>query len=180
MEKQYYSQKDYDRVVAAAKEKYGYDNMSDSQKEGFDQLIDKNYGLKDEDTDSSDGIRSDSDKPEKRYLSQKDYDRVVADVKEKQDYEHMSDAQKERIDKAIDDHVGLKDEKTEKTDSVDNRSDIDKYKDNMKQQWGYEKMSDEQKENFDHNLDKYIEQQTAGDSGDEDHDKPEKVLRRRM
>ena len=158
MEKQYFSQNDYDRVIAAAKEKYGYDDMSDSQKEDFEKILDENFGVKDEESDSSDGERSDSGEPEKKYLNQNDYDKVVADVRERHNYDSMSDSQKEDFDKLLDERVGLKED--EDADSSDGmQSDSEKMRDFYRKQYGYENMSDDQREDFDKKYDNWLEQQ---------------------
>ena len=158
MEKQYFSQNDYDRVIAAAKEKYDYDNMSDSQKEDFDKILDENYGVKDEGSDSSDGIRSDSGQTEKKYLNQNDYDKVVASARERNNYDSMSDSQKEDFDKLLDERVGVKED--EDADSSDGmHSDSEKMRDFYRKQYGYENMSDDQREDFDKKYDNWLEQQ---------------------
>lgn len=124
---------------------------------------------------------------EKIYLNSEEYDATVDAYKSKHGYDGMSDEEKEAFDERLDKVVGKKEdgsdpsEDTESTDesdnteSVDNRSDADKLKDDLKNQYGYDDMSDEQKQAFDEKLDEVIGQETAENEGP---DQPEKVLRR--
>ncbi len=125
MEKIYLDAKEYDAVIDAYKNQHGYDDMSDEEKEAFDDRLDKVVAKRDEETDSSEDAES-------------------ADT--------SSDA-----------------------DSIDNRSDSDKLRDDLKRQYGYEDMSDDQKRAFDERLDEVVGPET---NEDEDPDQPEKVLRR--
>ena len=125
MEKIYLNSEEYDAAVDAYRNKHGYDDMSDEEKEAFDERLDKVVGKKDDGSDPSDDDES-------------------------------TDASDNR-------------------ESVDNRSDADKLRDDLKNQYGYDDMSDEQKQAFDEKLDEVIGQET---SEDEDPDQPEKVLRR--
>lgn len=125
MEKIYLNSEEYDAAVDAYRNKHGYDDMSDEEKEAFDERLDKVVGKKDDGSDPSDDVES-------------------------------TDASDNR-------------------ESVDNRSDADKLRDDLKNQYGYDDMSDEQKQAFDEKLDEVIGQET---SEDEDPDQPEKVLRR--
>src|SRR5699024_6464115 len=95
--------------------------------------------------------------------------------------------EKEAFDERLDKVVAKKEdgtdplEDTESTDtsidteSGDNRSDSDRLRDELKSQYGYDNMSDEQKRAFDEKLDEVVGQET---SEDEEPDQPEKVLRR--
>ena len=85
-----------------------------------------------------------------------------------------------RLDKV----VAKRDEETDSSEDaesadassdIDNRSDSDKLRDDLKRQYGYEDMSDDQKRAFDERLDEVVGQET---NEDEDPDQPEKVLRR--
>ena len=104
MEKIYLSSKEYDTVVDAYRSQHGYDDMSNEEKEVFDERLDKVVGKKDDGSDHSDDVES-------------------------------TDA-------------------SDNGESVDNRSDADKLRDDLKSQYGYETAEDE------------------------DPDQPEKVLRR--
>lgn len=125
MVKIYLNSEEFDVAVDAYRSKHGYDDMSDEEKEAFDERLDKVVGKKDDGSDSSDDVES-------------------------------TDA-------------------SDNSESVDNRSDSDKLRDDLKSQYGYDDMSDEQKQAFDEKLDEVIGQETAED---EDPDQPEKVLRR--
>ena len=125
MEKIYLNSKEYDTVVDAYRSQHGYDDMSNEEKEAFDERLDKVVGKIDDGSDPSD------------------------DVESTEAYDNR--------------------------ESVDNRSDADKLRDDLKNQYGYDDMSDEQKLAFDEKLDKVIGQETAED---EDPDQPEKVLKR--
>ena len=125
MEKIYLNSKEYDTVVDAYRSQHGYDDMSNEEKEAFDERLDKVVGKIDDGSDPSDDVEST--------------------------------------------------EASDNRESVDNRSDADKLRDDLKNQYGYDDMSDEQKLAFDEKLDKVIGQATAED---EDPDQPEKVLKR--
>lgn len=125
MEKIYLNSEEYNVVVDAYRSKHGYDDISDEEKEAFDERLDKVVGKKDDGSDPSDDVES-------------------------------TDASDNRK-------------------SADNRSDADKLRDDLKSQYGYDDMSDEQKQAFDEKLDEVIGQET---SEDEDPDQPERVLRR--
>ena len=53
MEKIYLDAKEYDAVIDAYKNQHGYDDMSDEEKEAFDDRLDKVVAKRDEETDSS-------------------------------------------------------------------------------------------------------------------------------
>ena len=125
MEKIYLNSEEYNVVVDSYRSKHGYDDISDEEKEAFDERLDKVVGKKDDGSDPSDDVES-------------------------------TDASDNRK-------------------SADNRSDADKLRDDLKSQYGYDDMSDEQKQAFDEKLDEVIGQET---SEDEDPDQPERVLRR--
>lgn len=124
---------------------------------------------------------------EKIYLNSEEYDTVVDAYRSQHGYDDMSDEEKETFDERLDKVVAKKDdetdpcEDTESTDassdtkSVDNRSDLDKLRDELKSQYGYNDMSDEQKRAFDEKLDEVVGQET---SEDEEPNQPEKVPRR--
>lgn len=124
---------------------------------------------------------------EKIYLNSEEYDAAVDAYRSQHGYDDMSDEEKEAFDERLDKVVAKNDdgadpsEDTESTDdssdieSADNRSDSDKFRDELKSQYGYDDMSDEQKRAFDEKLDEVVGQET---SEDEDPDQPEKVLRR--
>lgn len=124
---------------------------------------------------------------EKIYLNSEEYDAAVDAYRSQHGYDDMSDEEKEAFDERLDKVVAKKDdeadpsENTESTEassdneSIDNRSDSDKLRDEFKSQYGYDDMSDEQKRTFDEKLDEVVGQEI---SEDEDPDQSEKVLRR--
>lgn len=124
---------------------------------------------------------------EKIYLNSEEYDVAVDAYRSQYGYDDMSDEEKEAFDERLDKVVAKKEdgpdpsEDTESTDassdtkSVDNRSDSEELRDDLKSQYGYDDMSDEQKQAFDEKLDEVVGQET---SEDEDPNQPEKVLRR--
>ena len=93
---------------------------------------------------------------EKIYLNSEEYDAAVNAYRNRHGYDDMSDEEKEAFDERLDKVVAKKEdgidpsEDTESTDSssdtksVDNRSDSDKLRDELKSQYGYDDMSDEQ------------------------------------
>ena len=123
----------------------------------------------------------------KIYLSSEEYDTAVDAYRSQHGYDGMSDEEKEAFDERLDKVVGKKEDDSDSSDdvestdasdnseSVDNRSDADKLRDDLKSQYGYDDMSDEQKRAFDEKLDEVIGQET---DEHEDPDQPEKVLRR--
>lgn len=126
-------------------------------------------------------------KLEKIFLNSEEYDAAVDAYRSQHGYNDMSDEEKEAFDERLDKVVAKKEdgtdplEDTESTDtsidteSGDNRSDSDRLRDELKSQYGYDNMSDEQKRAFDEKLDEVVGQET---SEDEEPDQPEKVLRR--
>ena len=115
---------------------------------------------------------------EKDYLDSEMYDKAVKAYRSKYGYDTMSDEKKELFDMRLDKIIERKDDggdSSKDTESVDNRSDSDKYRDEIKYKYGYDDLSDDQKQIFDERLDKLIDQET---SEDEDPEQSEKVLRR--
>lgn len=125
MKKIYLNSEEYDAAVDAYRSKHGYDDMSEEEKDAFDERLDKVLGKNDDGVDSSEDADS-------------------------------TDASSDN-------------------ESIDNRSESDKFRDELRSQYGYDDMSDEQKQAFDEKLDEVVGQET---SEDEDPDQPEKVLRR--
>ncbi len=117
---------------------------------------------------------------EKEQISQKDYDEIVRQIKEKEDYDDLSDKEKERMDKVIDEVMAEKyeikesdesddsdhSERAETSKRVDNsggekiqvtREAVERVKENKRISCGYYEMNDDQKKEFDNYLDKKIE-----------------------
>lgn len=121
---------------------------------------------------------------EKMKLSRDEYDAVVEKYREQNGYDDMSDDEKTAFDEKLDKVVECSDdedetEASETTDSPsEETSDSDKLRQELKDRYGYDEMSDEQKQAFDEKLDEVV---GAEDSGEDDPGENEigaKVLRR--
>lgn len=121
---------------------------------------------------------------EKMKLSRDEYDAVVEKYREQNGYDDMSDDEKAAFDEKLDKVVECSDDEneTEASDTTDSlseaTSDSDKLRQELKDRYGYDDMSDEQKQAFDEKLDEVV---GAEDSGEDDPGENEigaKVLRR--
>lgn len=121
---------------------------------------------------------------EKMKLSHDEYDAVVEKYREQNGYDDMSDDEKAAFDEKLDKVVECSDDEneTEASDTTDSpseaTSDSDKLRQELKDRYGYDDMSDEQKQVFDEKLDEVV---GAEDSGEDDPGENEigaKVLRR--
>ena len=121
---------------------------------------------------------------EKIKLSRDEYDAVVEKYREQNGYDDMSDDEKAAFDEKLDKVVECSDDEneTEASDTTDSSSeatsDSDKLRQELKDRYGYDDMSDEQKQVFDEKLDEVV---GAEDSGEDDPGENEigaKVLRR--
>lgn len=121
---------------------------------------------------------------EKMKLSRDEYDAVVEKYREQNGYDDMSDDEKAAFDEKLDKVVECSDDEneTEASDTTDSSSeatsDSDKLRQELKDRYGYDDMSDEQKQVFDEKLDEVV---GAEDSGEDDPGENEigaKVLRR--
>lgn len=121
---------------------------------------------------------------EKMKLSRDEYDAVVEKYREQNGYDDMSDDEKAAFDEKLDKVVECSDDEneTEASDATDSpseaTSDSDKLRQELKDRYGYDDMSDEQKQAFDEKLDEVV---GAEDSGEDDPGENEigaKVLRR--
>lgn len=121
---------------------------------------------------------------EKMKLSRDEYDAVVEKYREQNGYDDMSDDEKAAFDEKLDKVVECSDDEneTEASDTTDSpseaTSDSDKLCQELKDRYGYDDMSDEQKQAFDEKLDEVV---GAEDSGEDDPGENEigaKVLRR--
>lgn len=121
---------------------------------------------------------------EKMKLSREEYDAVVEKYREQNGYDEMSDDEKVIFDEKLDKVVECSEdedetESSEVTDSPSEAvSDQDKLREELKEQYGYDDMSDEQKQAFDEKLDEVV---GAEDGSEEDPGENEigaKVLRR--
>lgn len=121
---------------------------------------------------------------EKMKLSRDEYDAVIEKYREQNGYDDMSDDEKAAFDEKLDKVIECSDdedetETSETTDSPsEETSDRDKLRQELKDRYGYDDMSDEQKQAFDEKLDEVV---GAEDSGEDDPGENEigaKVLRR--
>lgn len=121
---------------------------------------------------------------EKMKLSRDEYDAVVEKYREQNGYDDMSDNEKAAFDEKLDKVVECSDDEdeTETSETTDSpseaTSDSDKLRQELKDRYGYDEMSDEQKQAFDEKLDEVV---SAEDSGEDDPGENEigaKVLRR--
>lgn len=121
---------------------------------------------------------------EKMKLSRDEYDAVVEKYREQNGYDDMSDDEKAAFDEKLDKVIECSDDEdeTETSETTDSpseaTSDRDKLRQELKDRYGYDEMSDEQKQAFDEKLDEVV---GAEDSGDDDPGENEigaKVLRR--
>ena len=121
---------------------------------------------------------------EKMKLSRDESDAVVEKYREQNGYDDMSDDEKAAFDEKLDKVIECSDdedetETSETTDSPsEETSDRDKLRQELKDRYGYDDMSDEQKQAFDEKLDEVV---GAEDSGEDDPGENEigaKVLRR--
>lgn len=117
-------------------------------------------------------------------LSRDEYDSVVEKYREQNGYDDMSDDEKAAFDEKLNKVVECSDDEneTESSDTTDSPSeatfDSDKLRQELKDRYGYDDMSDEQKQVFDEKLDEVV---GAEDSGEDDPGENEivtKVLRR--
>lgn len=121
---------------------------------------------------------------EKMKLSRDEYDAVVEKYREQNGYDDMSDDEKAAFDEKLDKVIECSDDEdeTETSETTDSpseaTSDRDKLRQELKDRYGYDDMSDEQKQAFDEKLDEVV---GAEDSGEDDPGENEigaKVLRR--
>lgn len=121
---------------------------------------------------------------EKMKLSHDEYDAVVEKYREQNGYDDMSDDEKAAFDEKLDKVVECSDDEdeTETSETTDSpseaTSDSDKLRQELKDRYGYDEMSDEQKQALDEKLDEVV---SAEDSGEDDPGENEigaKVLRR--
>ena len=165
MEKMKLSPEDYDKVVEAYRDKYGYSDMDDLEKVNFDMQLDKVLE-KDDGSDSSD----DPEDPEA----------LRSALEEKYGYDEMSDEEKDRFDRAYSEVIGGDGDKTDESEDIDSEDadsrDDDDFRKELEEKFGYKDMSDAEKERFDH---AYSELMGEDDSDEgEQPENTEKVLTR--
>ena len=121
---------------------------------------------------------------EKMKLSRNEYDAVVEKYREQNGYDEMSDEEKaafdEKLDKVVEcSEVEKQPEESETTDSSsEETSDSDKLRSELKEKYGYDEMSDEQKQAFNEKLDEIVGAEDSGEDDPGDNESGAKVLRR--
>lgn len=121
---------------------------------------------------------------EKMKFSHDEYDAVVEKYREQNGYDDMSDDEKAAIDEKLDKVVECSDdeEETEESETTDSpseeTSDRDKLRQELKDRYGYDEMSDEQKQAFDEKLDEVVGAEDSGEDNPEENEIGAKVLRR--
>lgn len=122
---------------------------------------------------------------EKMKLSRNEYDAVVEKYREQNGYDEMSDDEKTAFDEKLDKVVECSDgeDETETSETTDSpseaTSDRDKLRQELKDRYGYDEMSEEQKQAFDEKLDEVVGTEDGGEDNPGDNEIGAKVLRRR-
>lgn len=121
---------------------------------------------------------------EKMKLSRDEYDAVVEKYREQNGYDDMSDDEKATFDEKLDKVVECSDDEneTEASDTTDSpseaTSDSDKLRQELKDRYGYDDMSDEQKQAFDEKLYEVVGAEDIGEDDPGENEIGAKVLRR--
>lgn len=122
---------------------------------------------------------------EKMKLSRNEYDAVVEKYREQNGYDEMSDDEKTAFDEKLDKVVECSDgeDETETSETTDSpseaTSDRDKLRQELKDRYGYDEMSEEQKQAFDEKLDEVVGTEDSGEDDPGENEIGAKVLRRR-
>lgn len=122
---------------------------------------------------------------EKMKLSRDEYDAVVEKYREQNGYDEMSDDEKTAFDEKLDKVVECSDgeDETETSETTDSPSeaisDRDKLRQELKDRYGYDEMSEEQKQAFDEKLDEVVGTEDSGEDDPGENEIGAKVLRRR-
>lgn len=120
---------------------------------------------------------------EKMKLSRDEYDAVVKKYREQNGYDDMSDDEKAAFDEKVDKVVECSNdedetETSEVTDSLSEAtSDRDKLRQKLKDRYGYDEMSDEQKRAFDEKLDEVVGAEGSGEDDPGENEIGAKVLK---
>ena len=121
---------------------------------------------------------------EKMKLSRDEYDAVVEKYREQTGHDDMSDDEKAAFDEKLDKVIECSDdedetETSETTDSPsETTSDSDKLRQELKDRYGYDDMSDEQKQAFDEKLNEVVGTEDSGEDNPGENEIGAKVLRR--
>lgn len=121
---------------------------------------------------------------EEMKLSRDEYDAVVEKYRKQNGYDDMSDDEKAAFDEKLDKVVECSDDEdeTETSETTDSpsaaTSDRDKLRQELKDRYGYDEMSDEQKQAFDEKLDEVVGTEDNGEDDPGENEIGAKVLRR--
>lgn len=121
---------------------------------------------------------------EKMKLSCDEYDAVVEKYREQNGYDEMSDEEKAAIDEKLDKVVECSEDEdeTESSETSDSPSratfERDKLREELKEQYGYDDISDEQKQAFDEKLDEVVGAEGCGEDDPGENEIGAKILRR--
>lgn len=96
----------YDEVVNDVRDRYGYDDMSDEEKEQFDGWLDANLERGEETDPSEDDDKSEGDNSESMDKEKSDTEKFRDEMREQVGYDDMSDEEKERFDTILDQELG--------------------------------------------------------------------------
>lgn len=113
-------------------------------------------------------------------LNAEEYDTAVQAYRERYGYDEMSDSEKEAFDARLDKVLEKRDGDAEAVEAGDTgrdgaggKTETEQFREELKQQCGYDGMSDEEKRAFDERLDRELGGQ---DSDDGEPDRPERTL----
>jgi predicted nucleic acid-binding OB-fold protein len=103
---------------------------------------------------------------ERKVVTSEQYNRIRDDLRKDYDYDNMTDSQKELFDRTVDSRMKVEGDSSDDGDraaehrSVQPREPAEKRSslDELKEHYGYDDMTDKQKENFDKALDSVIEE----------------------
>lgn len=119
---------------------------------------------------------------EKIMLDKEAYVQAVAEYRSRYGYEDMSQDEKIEFDQKLDKVVGIKEsEETDQTESTDGDDDTENFRKEMRDKYGYDDMSDEEKADFDGKLDSVLgtnETEQVETMDDEEIDAPVRKLTR--
>lgn len=105
MEKLYLPQEEYEAAVAEYRSRNGYDDMTDEEKDRFDEKLDRAVGVREsEETEAAEPAD--------------DAERLRGEMKEKYGYDDMSEEEKESFDRKLDEVFGTEAEDTGDSDDI--------------------------------------------------------------
>lgn len=120
---------------------------------------------------------------EKIMLDKDAYVQAVAEYRSRYGYEDMTQEERIAFDQRLDQAVGLKDDEPgDQVDSTENSDDTDRFRNEMREKYGYDDMSDDEKADFDSKLDEVLgtgDGDTVEGADDEGVDPPVRKLVRR-